>query len=76
MTSAAGMVAASMLVTYPFSPASLRARSSPVWSRVCFPLAFFTNRVVLAFFSPAMISLARFSWIVSVLLSRAARLAE
>jgi hypothetical protein len=70
------MAAASMLVTYPFSPASFRARSSPVWSRTGLPLAFFTNRVVLAFFYPAMISLARFSWLVSVLLSRAARLAE
>ncbi len=53
MISAAGMVAASMLVTYPFSPASFRARSSAgLRPGSGLPLAFFTNRVVFGLLLP------------------------
>ena len=65
-----------MLVTYPFSPASRRALASAFSSRVLMPLLVLTNRGVRAVFSPAMTALARFSCRVSVLPSRAARLAE
>ncbi len=50
-----------MLVTYPFSPTSDRARARDFSSRVSALPAVVTNRGVRAVFSPAMTALARFS---------------
>src|SRR5918996_181786 len=76
MTSPAGMMAALVLDTYPLDPTSRRARTSDASSRRRVPSLVLTNRGVRAAFSPAITALARFSCMVSVLLSRAARLAE
>src|SRR5674536_317036 len=68
------MRVAGMLVTYPFRPARRRARARADSSRARAPVAVVTNLGARAAFAPATTSRARFSWAVSVVLSRTKRL--
>src|SRR5450759_4795347 len=70
------MRVAGMLVTYPFRPARRRARARADSSRARAPVAVVTNLGARAAFAPATTSRARFSWAVSVVLSRTKRLRE
>src|SRR5690625_4592844 len=65
-----------MFVAYPFNPTKRRARASPFSSRTCPPACFFTNRGVRGAFCPSITARARFSCVVIVLLSLAARFFE